>query len=53
MVSTVCCPVSGETKTQFLQRAFRFSVNKVFWMKDEDFSFKMQLLAGLQLEKQL
>ena len=31
---------------------FYFSVNKAFRMEAEDFSFKMQVLAGLQLEKQ-
>ena len=41
-----------ETKTQFLQRPLYFSVNKAFRMEAEYFSFKMQVLAGLQLEKQ-
>ena len=34
-----------ETKTQFLRRPFHFSVNKVFRMKAEHFSFKMKVLA--------
>ena len=33
-----------ETKTQFLRRLFQFSVNKVFGMKAEHFSFKMKVL---------
>ena len=50
---TVCCPVSPDgtsirtlkTKTQFLRRPFQFSVNEVFRMKAEHFSFKMKVLA--------
>ena len=42
-----------KTKTQFLRRPFQFSVNKVFRMKAEHFSFKMNVLASLQLAKQL
>ena len=34
-----------ETKTQFLRRPFQFSVNEVFRMKAEHFSFKMKVLA--------
>ena len=34
-----------ETKTQFLRRHFQFSVNEVFRMKAEHFSFKMKVLA--------
>ena len=34
-----------ETKTQFLRRTFQFSVNEVFRMKAEHFSFKMKVLA--------
>ena len=34
-----------ETKTQFLRRSFQFSVNEVFRMKAEHFSFKMKVLA--------
>ena len=34
-----------ETKAQFLRRPFQFSVNKVFQMKAEHFSFKMKVLA--------
>ena len=34
------------------QRPFYFSVNKAFQMEAEDVSFKMQVFAGLQLEKQ-
>ena len=34
-----------ETKTQFLRRPFQFSVNEVFQMKAEHFSFKMKVLA--------
>ena len=34
-----------ETKTQFLRRSFQFSVNGVFRMKAEHFSFKMKVLA--------
>ena len=42
-----------KTKAQFLPRPFQFSVNKIFRMGADDLSFKMQVLAGLQLEKQL
>ena len=42
-----------KTKTQFLRRPFQFSVNEVFRMKAEHFSFKMKVLASLQLAKQL
>ena len=34
-----------ETKTQFLRRPFQFSVNEVFRVKAEHFSFKMNVLA--------
>ena len=34
-----------KTKTQFLRRPFQFSVNEVFRMKAEHFSFKMKVLA--------
>ena len=34
-----------ETKTQFLSCPFQFSVNEVFRMKAEHFSFKMKVLA--------
>ena len=34
-----------ETRTQFLRRPFQFSVNEVFRMKAEHFSFKMKVLA--------
>ena len=34
-----------ETKTQILRRPFQFSVNEVFRMKAEHFSFKMKVLA--------
>ena len=34
-----------ETKTQFLRRPFQLSVNEVFRMKAEHFSFKMKVLA--------
>ena len=34
-----------ETKTQFLRRTFQFSVNEVFRMKAEHFSFKIKVLA--------
>ena len=34
-----------ETKTQLLRRPFHFSVNEVFRMKAEHFSFKMKVLA--------
>ena len=39
-------------KLNFCGAPFNFSVNKVFWMEAEDFTFKMQFLAGLRLEKQ-
>ena len=42
-----------KTKTQFLRRPFQFSVNEVFRMKAEHFSFKMKVLASLQLAKLL
>ena len=41
-------PVSGhliETRTQFLRGPFQLSVNKVFRMKAEHFSFKIKVLA--------
>ena len=41
-----------KTKTQFLRRPFQFSVNEVFRMKAEHFSFKMNVLASLKLAKQ-
>ena len=41
-----------ETKTQFLRRPFQFSVNEVFRMKAEHFSFKMKVLAIWKLAKQ-
>ena len=34
-----------ETKTQFLRHPFQLSVNEVFRMKDEHFSFKIKVLA--------
>ena len=34
-----------ETRTQFLRGPFQLSVNKVFRMKAEHFSFKMKVLA--------
>ena len=34
-----------EKKTQFLRRPFQLSVNEVFRMKAEHFSFKMKVLA--------
>ena len=37
-----------ETRTQFLRRPFQFSVNEVFRMKAEHFSFKMKVLAILK-----
>ena len=41
-------PVSGHLKkTQFLMRPFQFSVNEVFRMKAEHFSFKVKVLASL------
>ena len=36
-----------KTKTQFLRRPFQFSVNEVFQIKAEHFSFKMKVLASL------
>ena len=42
-----------KTKTQFLRRLFQFSVNEVFRMKAEHFSFKVKVLASVQLAKQL
>ena len=41
-----------KTKTQFLRRPFQFSVNEVFRMNAEHFSFKMKVLASLKLAKQ-
>ena len=41
-----------KTKTQFLKRPFQFSVNEVFRMKAEHFSFKMKVLATWKLAKQ-
>ena len=41
-----------ETKTQFLRRPFQFSVNEVFRMKAEHFSFTMKVLAIWKLAKQ-
>ena len=41
-----------ETKTQFLRRPFQFSVNEVFRMKAEHFSFKMKVLEIGKLAKQ-
>ena len=35
-----------KTKTQFLRRPFQLSVNEVFRMKAEHFSFKMEVLAS-------
>ena len=40
-----------ETKTQFLRRPFQFSVNEVFRMKVEHFSFKMKVLKVLAICK--
>ena len=34
-----------ETKTQFLRCPFQFSVNEVFRMKAEHFSFKIKVMA--------
>ena len=34
-----------ETRTQFLRGPFQLSVNKVFRMKAEHFSFKMKVMA--------
>ena len=34
-----------ETKTEFLRRPFQFSVNGVFRMKAEHFSFKIKVLT--------
>ena len=41
-----------KTKTQFLRRPFQLSVNEVFRMKAEHFSFKMKVLASWKLAKQ-
>ena len=41
-----------KTKTQFLRRPSQFSVNEVFQMKAEHFSFKMKVLTILKLAKQ-
>ena len=41
-----------KTKNHFLRRPFQFSVNEVFRMKAEHFSFKMKVLASLKLAKQ-
>ena len=41
-----------ESKTQSFRRSFQFSVNEVFRMKAEHFSFKMKVLASLKLAKQ-
>ena len=35
-----------KTKTQFLRRPFQLSVNEVFRMKAQHFSFKMKVLAS-------
>ena len=35
-----------KTKTQFLRRPFQLSVNEVFGMKAEYFSFKMKVLTS-------
>ena len=35
-----------KTKTQFLRQPFQLSVNEVFRMKAEHFSFKMKVLAS-------
>ena len=35
-----------KTKTQFFRRPFHLSVNEVFRMKAEHFSFKMKVLAS-------
>jgi len=35
-----------KTKTQFLRRPFQLSVNEVFRIKAEHFSFKMKVLAS-------
>ena len=35
-----------KTKTQFLRRLFQLSVNEVFRMKADHFSFKMKVLAS-------
>ena len=43
-------PVSGHKNRPYHDQ---FSVNKVFRMEAEDFSFKIQVLVGLQPEKQL
>ena len=52
---TVCCPVSGRyqyAETQFLRRTFQLSVNEVFPMKAEHFSFQKEVLASWKLAKQ-
>ena len=41
-----------KTKTQFLRRRFQFSVNEVFRMKAEHFSFTMKVVAIWKLAKQ-
>ena len=41
-----------KTKNHFLRRPFQFSVNEVFRMKIEHFSFKVKVLASLKLAKQ-
>ena len=41
-----------KTKTPFLRRSFQLSVNEVFRMKAEHFSFKMKVLASWKLAKQ-
>ena len=51
-IRPVLVPGHLKQKLKFLQHPFYFSVNKAFRMEAEDFSFKMQVLAGLQLEKQ-
>jgi len=48
-------PVSGHLKQKlnFWGALFQFSVNEVFRMKAEHFSFKKKVMASLQLGKQL
>ena len=41
-----------KTKTQFLRRPFQLSVNELFRMKAEHFSFKKNVMVSLQLAKQ-
>ena len=41
-----------KTKTQFLRRPFQFSVNEVFRIKAEHFSFTMKVVAIWKLAKQ-